>query len=143
MLFHHLGIQVQDLEKSKAFYTAALKPLGYTLNMSFADGQVIGYGVGHTASFCISGPESPASKALAEKNEQFATGPLHLAFNATSRQQVNEFYEAAIAAGGKDNGAPGIRRHYSWYSGNYYAAFVLDTEGRNIEVVCIGTEPTD
>ena len=96
MSFHHLAIQVQDVEAARAFYAATLKPLGYTLNMSFADGQVNGFGVGQGANFYISGAQPASSKDAAEKSESSATGPLHLAFNATSRQQVNEFYEAAM-----------------------------------------------
>ena len=117
-MLDHIGIAVTDLDKSVAFYTKALAPLGYTLIDNF-QGQAAGFGVAPKPDFWIGkGPEAKHA---------------HIAFRASGRAQVREFYEAAIAAGGKDNGAPGVREHYHE---NYYAAFVHDADGNNIEAVC-------
>jgi catechol 2,3-dioxygenase-like lactoylglutathione lyase family enzyme len=110
----HIGLNGSDYEKSKAFYIAALKPLGITVLRDF--GEVIGMG-GESPFLWISAGNP---------------GHAHLAFRADSRRQVDDFYAAAIKAGGKDNGKPGIRAEYS---ANYYAAFVLDPDGHNIEAV--------
>jgi catechol 2,3-dioxygenase-like lactoylglutathione lyase family enzyme len=120
-MIEHTGLQVKNMERSKRFYTAALKPLGYTLHMDMGDAAGFKEG-GHT-SFWIG-----ASKKVL---------PMHLAFRAKSRQAVRAFYKAALKAGGKDNGAPGLRKNYS---PNYYAAFTLDLDGNNIEAVCFKTE---
>ena len=119
-MFDHVKIGVSDYAASKAFFLKALEPLGVTL---IAEGPPT-YGVElsskATASLCL---------YLAEEKP----APLHLAFAAENRRQVEAFYRAALAAGGKDNGAPGLRPHYH---ANYYAAFVIGPDGHNIEMVC-------
>jgi len=123
-MIDHTGLGVSDFQKSKAFYLKALAPLGYQvlkeLPASIAPQGAMGLGVPPKPDFWVAGgkPQSP---------------PLHLAFRAASRAQVDAFYQAALAAGGRDNGPPGIRAHYHT---NYYGAFVLDPDGHNIEVVC-------
>ncbi len=118
MPIDHVTATVSDFEAAKKFYEAALKPLGYSLQADF--GSAAGFGPpGGMPDFWIgSNPERGAS---------------HVAFSASGRQAVDAFYEAAMAAGGKDNGAPGIREHYHE---NYYGAFVHDPDGNNIEAVC-------
>lgn len=117
-MFDHVGLGVTNLAESKAFFLKALHPLGVEVAM---EGP---YGVGM-------GQNRKPSLWLFETKEQPA--PLHLAFVAESRKQVEEFYKAAIAAGGKDNGAPGLRPHYH---PNYYGAFVIGPDGHNVEAVC-------
>jgi catechol 2,3-dioxygenase-like lactoylglutathione lyase family enzyme len=116
-MIDHMGILVSDLDASVAFYTRALAPLGYEVVMRFP--QFVGFGVAGKPDFWI-GIGAPSDK-------------LHIAFRARGRGEVRAFYEAAIAAGGKDNGPPGIR---ALYHPNYYGAFVLDSDGHNIEAVC-------
>ncbi|MFO0780924.1 MAG: VOC family protein [Candidatus Gracilibacteria bacterium] len=116
-MIDHIGLPVSDYARSKAFYLAALKPLDFDLCMEFGDHG--GLGVGGKPEFWI------AKEAIGKPN--------HLAFRAKDRATVDAFYQAALAAGGKDNGAPGIREHYH---PNYYGAFVLDPDGHNIEAVC-------
>ena len=118
-MLDHVTIGVSDLEQSKHFYDSALRPLGITRLYGEAD-RFAGYGVRPKAFFWI------GSRAAIK------TGA-HIAFTANDRATVDRFYEAAIAAGGKDNGTPGIRPHYH---ANYYGAFVLDPDGHNIEAVC-------
>lgn len=108
------------MKKSRAFYDAVLGPLGITRVMEFS--HWIGYGRNGKPEFWIGG----------QKGAQL-DGVLHVAFSAGTRQEVDRFYQAALAAGGLDNGAPGIRAHYH---ADYYAAFVLDPDGHNIEAVC-------
>ena len=117
-MIDHIGIQVSDLERSIAFYTKALAPLGYTLIRNYPD-MAAGFGVAPKPDFWV-GKGGDAKHA-------------HIAFRASGRAQVREFYAAAIAAGGKDNGAPGVRPHYHEH---YYGAFVLDPDGHNIEACC-------
>jgi catechol 2,3-dioxygenase-like lactoylglutathione lyase family enzyme len=116
-MIDHLGIRVSDYRGSKRFYEAALAPLGYKLIMEF-DGAA-GLGVGGKPDFWIS--EGKPAEAV------------HVAFASPSRVLVNAFYKAAIAAGGRDNGAPGVRAEYH---PNYYGGFVLDPDGNNVEAVC-------
>jgi len=116
-MIDHIGIQVTDLDRSVAFYTQALAPLGYALVMRWE--QFAGFGVGGKADFWI-GVGHPSDK-------------LHVAFRAKGRADVQAFYRAAMAAGGIDNGAPGVREIYH---PNYYGAFVRDPDGHNIEAVC-------
>ena len=124
-MIDHMGIAVSDIEKSKAFYTAALAPLGIRLNMSAtpeqteSGGTALGFGKDGGAFFWIA------------DNERVGEGT-HVAFEADDHAAVQAFYEAAIKAGGKDNGPPGPRPNYG---PNYYAAFVLDPDGFNIEAV--------
>lgn len=123
-MIDHTGLNVSDFGKSKVFYVAALAPLGYQLMMelpaSLAPQGAMGMGVPPKPDFWVAGgsPNSPA---------------LHIAFRAASRAEVDAFYQAAMAAGGRDNGPPGVRAHYH---PNYYGAFVLDPDGHNIEAVC-------
>ena len=120
-MFDHVKFGVSDFQESKAFFLAALDPIGV---VAVAEG-VPAYGV----ELCI--PGNSASLCLFQTDEKPAH--LHLAFTAASRRQVDAFHRAALAAGGKDNGAPGLRPHYH---ANYYAAFVIGPDGHNIEVVC-------
>jgi catechol 2,3-dioxygenase-like lactoylglutathione lyase family enzyme len=113
----HLTLHVLDYPKAKAFYAAALKPLGYELVMEFEG--TAGLGAGGKPDLWLAGDA--------------ATQPIHLAFHAADRKTVDAFHAAALAAGGKDNGKPGLRKDYH---PNYYAAFVLDPSGHNLEVVC-------
>jgi catechol 2,3-dioxygenase-like lactoylglutathione lyase family enzyme len=120
-MFDHVKFGVRDYAASKAFYLAALAPLGVEV---VSEGTPA-YGVE------LSPKGGSASLCLCETTETPAH--LHIAFVATRRQQVDDFHRAALAAGGRDHGAPGLRPHYH---ANYYAAFVLDPDGLNIEVVC-------
>ncbi|MEY2935095.1 MAG: hypothetical protein RL033_5844 [Pseudomonadota bacterium] len=123
-MIDHTGLKVSNPAKSRKFYDQALAPLGYSVLMEIPKEHtggivVLGYGVAPKADFWL---------AEGQPNDR-----LHIAFRADSRKHVDEFYKAAIAAGGKDNGPPGPRLHYH---ANYYGAFVLDPDGHNIEAVC-------
>ena len=120
-MFDHVKFGVSNYAASKAFFLKALGPLGVAVA---AEGSPT-YGVE------LVSPTSKASLCLYQTEEKPA--PLHLAFTAESRQQVEAFYRAALEAGAADNGAPGLRPQYS---GNYYAAFVIGPDGHNIEAVC-------
>jgi len=120
MIIDHAGFTVRELAKSKQFYTQALAPLGITLAMEF-EGNA-GFGKGGKPEFWLTAEGTPHA-------------PLHVAFAASDRATVDRFYQAALAAGGRDNGPPGIRKIYH---PNYYGAFVLDPDGHNIEAVCHG-----
>lgn len=124
-MIDHTGVAVSDMTRSKAFYTSALAPIGYTLIAEFpaavtGSADVAGFGEAPKPYFWIHGgtPNNP---------------PIHVAFRAASRAAVDAFHRAALDAGGTDNGAPGLRAHYH---PNYYGAFVLDPDGHNIEAVC-------
>ena len=117
-MIDHIGIQVSDLANSVAFYTRALAPLGYELVMTWE--QFAGFGVGGKPEFWIEGGK-PGQRGV------------HVAFRAKGRSDVRAFYAAAIAAGGTDNGPPGMREVYH---PNYYGGFVLDPDGHNVEAVC-------
>lgn len=122
----HIGINVSEYERSKAFYAKALEPLGMTLVMEFGKGA--GFGRDRKPDFWIG--EGTTSF---QKPEQVATiTPVHVCFVARSRQEVEAFYAAAMAAGGRDHGKPGVRAEYH---PNYYGAFVLDPDGHNVEAV--------
>jgi len=113
----HTSLPVSDYKKAKEFYIKALAPLGYQNNMEY--GKAAGFMEGGNTSFWINtNPKGVIS--------------LHVAFEAKSKDQVDEFYKVALAAGAKDNGAPGYRKEY-WPG--YYAAFVHDADGHNIEAV--------
>jgi catechol 2,3-dioxygenase-like lactoylglutathione lyase family enzyme len=116
-MIDHLTLKVSDLDKAKAFYAAALGPLGYAVMMEF--GELSGLGAGHPDLWLRRDPEN--------------VRPTHLAFRAKDRRAVDAFHEAALAAGATDNGKPGVREEYT---PTYYAAFVLDADGHNLEVVC-------
>jgi catechol 2,3-dioxygenase-like lactoylglutathione lyase family enzyme len=120
-LFDHIGIKTFDLEATRRFYRVALGPLGVE-EMFFVerpDGGVAGFGR-NQAQFFVGSAPSPSQT------------PIHLAFSARSRDEVDAFHANALAAGGKDNGAPGVRPKYHK---DYYAAFVLDPCGNNVEAV--------
>ena len=121
----HIGVSVDDYEKAKAFYAAACAPLRMMIIMEFigaeAGGEpVVGLGADGKPFLWISGGGKTSPRA-------------HVAIRAETRAQVDAFYAAALAAGGTDNGAPGLRPHYHE---NYYGAFVLDPDGHNFEAVC-------
>ena len=125
-MIDHVGFPVSDYARSKAFYEKALAPLGYTLIMEV--------GAEHTES------RSPAAGFGKDGKPDFwiggeggLRGILHIAIVADNRSAVDAFHRAALAAGAKDNGAPGLRPHYH---PNYYGAFVLDPDGHNVEAVC-------
>ena len=118
-MLDHVTIGVRDIERSKKFYDRALLPLGIT--RLYGEGErFAGYGIRPKAFFWIGMRETSQTGA-------------HIAFSANHRAIVDRFYEEAIAAGGRDNGPPGIRPNYH---ANYYGAFVLDPDGHNIEAVC-------
>jgi catechol 2,3-dioxygenase-like lactoylglutathione lyase family enzyme len=125
-LFDHVSLVVRDLERSKAFYLRALEPLGVKLIKEL--GSAAGLGRGDGPDFWFgTGP----SDFQAPEHMNLIT-PIHVAFAARHRGEVDAFHRAALAAGGVDNGPPGLRAHYH---ANYYAAFVLDPDGNNIEAV--------
>jgi catechol 2,3-dioxygenase-like lactoylglutathione lyase family enzyme len=119
-MFDHVKFGVSDFAASKAFYLKALEPIGVVV---IAEGAPT-YGVELSA-------DNDISLVLYQTEEKPAH--LHLAFKAEHRQQVDAFYRAALEAGGRDNGPPGLRPNYH---ASYYAAFVIDPDGHNIEVVC-------
>ena len=126
-MIDHTGVIVSNVAKSKQFYQQALAPIGYALLVEIPASvtghtDVAGFGEPPKPDFWIGGgtPNKP---------------PIHIAFRASSRAVVDAFYEAAIAAGGIDNGKPGLRPHYH---PDYYGAFVLDPDGHNIEAVFHG-----
>ena len=124
-MIDHTGVSVSNFEKSKKFYTEALKPIGYQLLLEFPASitgttNVAGFGEPPKPEFWIAEgkPNDPR---------------VHVAFRVGKRSLVDAFHQAALAAGGKDHGAPGLRPQYH---ANYYGAFILDPDGHNIEVVC-------
>jgi catechol 2,3-dioxygenase-like lactoylglutathione lyase family enzyme len=124
-MIDHTGVTVSSYQKSKSFYLRALAPIGYQLIMELpaavtGSSDVAGLGAPPKADFWIASgkPNVP---------------PVHVAFRVANRALVDAFYKEAIAAGGRDNGAPGLRPHYH---PDYYGAFVLDPDGHNIEAVC-------
>jgi catechol 2,3-dioxygenase-like lactoylglutathione lyase family enzyme len=125
-MIDHIGFPVSDYARSKAFYENALVPLGYTLikevtaDKTENGAPAAGFGKGGKPDFWIGGESS-------------FKGAVHVALVADDRATVDAFYRMALAAGGKDNGPPGLRPHYH---ANYYGAFVLDPDGHNIEAVC-------
>ena len=132
-MIDHLGIPVGDIARATEFYLKALAPLGYGLVMQVSaaetdHGAAVGFGPpGKDADFQSGKPSFWISEV------ERLGGHVHVAFVAPSRAAVDAFYRAALDAGGKDNGPPGLRPHYH---ANYYAAFVLDPDGNNMEAVC-------
>jgi len=125
-MIDHIGMPVSDLARATAFYLEALRPLGISMMMEVSaeqtgNGAAVGFGAEGKPFFWMGEGTVP--------KESHA----HVAFTAGSRAEVDAFYQAALAAGGKDNGAPGLRPHYH---ANYYGAFVLDPDGNNVEAVC-------
>ena len=132
-MIDHVGMPVSDLARATEFYVKALAPLGYgiVMEVSAAEtgrGAAIGFGPPGAAQDFQSGKPS-----LWIGEGEPLKGRIHVAFLARSRAAVDAFYRAALDAGGKDNGKPGLRPHYH---ANYYGAFVLDLDGNNIEAVC-------
>jgi catechol 2,3-dioxygenase-like lactoylglutathione lyase family enzyme len=123
-MFDHLGVPVADYTAAKAFYEKAFAPLGAGMRMEVPREHTGGMGV---AGFGASQPQF----WISESREK-AKG-VHIAFAAADRKTVDAFYAAAMAAGARDNGKPGLRPHYHEH---YYGAFVLDLDGHNIEAVC-------
>ena len=126
-MIDHIGFSVRDLARATEFYLKALSPLGIGIIMEVpaeqtGSGAAVGFGANGKPFFWIGEGFRSASDQR-----------IHVAFAATSRAQVDVFYRAALAAGGKDNGPPGLRPHYH---ANYYGAFTLDPDGNNIEAVC-------
>lgn len=123
-MIDHIGFPVSNYDRARTFYIAALAPLGYSLIVEVRhnehDAPAAGFGADGKPDFWIGG-EGGIDK------------PLHVAIVAKDRAAVDAFYRAALAVGGRDNGAPGIRAHYH---PNYYGAFVRDPDGHNIEAVC-------
>ncbi|MBI4090557.1 MAG: VOC family protein [Candidatus Komeilibacteria bacterium] len=116
-MIDHVSLRVRDYARSKEFFTKALMPLGYELIMEFG----------------TSGGFGPKGKPEFWVSQKLGARSTHIAFASPDRKTVDAFYAAAMAAGGRDNGKPGIRMHYH---ANYYAAFVHDPDGNNIEAVC-------
>jgi catechol 2,3-dioxygenase-like lactoylglutathione lyase family enzyme len=126
----HTGVIVSDFTRSKEFYRRALEPIGYRLLAEFpaamtGSTDVAGFGVPPKPDFWIG-------------NGRPNVPPIHIAFRVENRALVQAFYQAALTAGGRDNGAPGARPHYHEH---YFGAFVLDPDGHNIEAVCHDPAP--
>ncbi|MBJ3785223.1 VOC family protein [Devosia sediminis] len=122
-MLDHVSFSVADYDRSIAFYTATLAALGVMPMMSFDNdgGKITGFGANNNPFFWVG------------DGGALTGGRMHVAFAAKSRADVDAFYAAAMAHGGKDNGAPGLREHYH---PTYYGAFVFDPDGHNIEAVC-------
>jgi catechol 2,3-dioxygenase-like lactoylglutathione lyase family enzyme len=126
-MIDHFTLRVRDLAATRAFYEKALAPLGYRIGYEGEhDGvKMVGFGF-----------EMPGAGLKLDSwfvNTQPVSGPTHLCWRANSRAEVDAFHAAALAAGGRDNGGPGVRAHYH---PNYYGAFVIDPDGNNVEAVC-------
>jgi catechol 2,3-dioxygenase-like lactoylglutathione lyase family enzyme len=124
-MLDHIGLAVSNFSKSREFYVVALAPLSMGIVMEVTKEQTgtyagAGFGVGNKPVFWIGTGDHPS-------------GPVHVAFTAATRAEVDAFHKAALSVGGRDNGAPGIRAHYH---PNYYGAFALDPDGNNVEAVC-------
>jgi catechol 2,3-dioxygenase-like lactoylglutathione lyase family enzyme len=126
-ILDHISINVRDYARSKAFYAKALAPLGIDVIMEFE--TFCGFGRDHKPDFWIG---ARRMSFQTEEQARFVT-PIHVCFKAQSRAEVDAFYCAAMDAGGKDNGAPGLRPRYHE---DYYGAFVIDPDGHNVEAVC-------
>ena len=129
-MIDHMGIAVSDIDRARKFYEAALGALGMSVTMEFgpdkteSGGTALGFGVPGESIFWIGDNERPGEGT-------------HVAFKADTRAQVEAFHKAGLEAGGRDNGGPGLRPHYG---PNYYAAFVHDPDGANIEAVSYAAE---
>jgi catechol 2,3-dioxygenase-like lactoylglutathione lyase family enzyme len=118
-MYDHIGLKVKDLDAAVRFYEAALEPLGHVLSA-------------HESSYAGLGPKGEPALWL---YKDATSHGVHVAFRAKNREAVNRFHAAGLRAGGRDNGKPGPRRDYS---PTYYAAFLLDPDGNNVEAVCMG-----
>ena len=128
-MIDHVDIRVSDMRASRAFYKAALTPLGFTIEAERSDpngGAEVGFGDGSGTEFAIHEPTP-------EPGQDTVTRGAHIAFAATAPEAVVAFHKAAIAAGGRNIGDPGLRPEYS---ARYYGGFVLDPDNNNIEAVC-------
>jgi len=123
-MLDHIEIHVSDLERSRAFYLSALAPLGYMSRKTLATGMGLGVGA-------PDGADDPGGEFWIHQGTP-STPRVHVAFRARSRAEVDEFHRAALAAGGRDNGGPGLRPKYHPH---YYGAFILDPDGYNVEAV--------
>src|SRR5262249_39616228 len=119
-MIDHVGLNVADYDVSKAFFAQTLEPLGYRVVMDFPQWESAGFGTEDKPEFWIAA------------RDPRGTGT-HVSFAVSGRAAVDAFHAAGLAAGGADNGAPGLREHYH---PTYYAAFVTDPDGNNIEAVC-------
>ena len=119
-MFDHVGLNVRDYQASRRFYEQALEPLGYRVVMAMDEWQACAFGDDDKPVFWVA------------QREPYGTGT-HVAFHCENRETIDRFHDAALAAGGSDNGPPGLREHYH---PTYYAAFVLDPDGNNVEAVC-------
>ena len=131
----HIYVDVSDYERSKAFFAHALAPLGIELVME--RDRVAGFGRSQKPELWIRSaqvqPSDPCGSTTRQtSDETHLISPIHIAMSATSRVEVDDFYREALAAGGRDNGAPGV---HSEYHPTYYGAFVLDPDGHNLEAV--------
>jgi catechol 2,3-dioxygenase-like lactoylglutathione lyase family enzyme len=131
MIVDHVGFGVSDYPRAKRFYTEALAPLGFTLVMEVSPEQNEGGKVGRADSARTASPSS--GSAATARRRRPCTSPS----SSTTRAAVRAFHEAALRAGGRDNGAPGLRPQYH---PNYYGAFVRDLDGHNVEAVCHAAE---
>jgi catechol 2,3-dioxygenase-like lactoylglutathione lyase family enzyme len=118
-MYDHIGLKVKDVAASARFYKAALAPLGHEVASQDASGAGLG---------------PKGAPALWLYGDAGAKGGTHVAFAAPDRAAVDRFHEAGVKAGGRDNGAPGLRKDYS---PKYYAAFLIDPDGNNVEAVCL------
>ena len=124
-MFDHIGLEIRDIEVSKKFYLSALAPLGITLVADLKEWNAAGFGKERPQFWLGTGKPTNGEDEV------------HICFQAKNRAEVQSFYDAAIKAGGKDNGKPGLRPEYH---ANYYGAFVLDPDGHNIEACCHTSE---
>jgi len=127
MIVDHVGFGVSDYPRAKRFYTEALAPLGFMLVMEVSPEQ----NEGGKVWACGFGKDGKPEFWIGSDGK--TTPPLHVAFVVDTRAAVRAFHEAALRAGGRDNGAPGLRPQYH---ANYYGAFVFDLDGHNVEAVC-------
>ena len=122
-MFDHIGLRVKDLSASVRFYRAALEPLGHELGSQ--DAAMAGFGSGGVSGLWLAHAPDAGERGV------------HLAFRAVDRAAVERFYKKGLAAGGRDNGAPGLRADYA---PSYFAAFLIDPDGNNVEAVCLAPE---